>query len=242
MAQLPRNDFPACATCPQVYTATPGICFNCVLANIPPTPDFQCDVCYQELSGPQDDCRNRLCRSSSRSISRIHAIAMDKPPLDQKVRMAKEYSHRGWGLIFGRLIVGWLDKKQRIGQYDLIVHNPDYVEPGAHWLGHTAEILSAAIKEDLFGLWPFVDPADPVMSLQAKPEKSRGNGLAEKQRIASQRVGLLTIKPGAVQDKRVLVVDDLNTTGAQLDAVACFLLGHGAIDVEGLVVARAGWR
>jgi len=43
--------------------------------------------------------------------------------------------------------------------------------------------------------------------------------------------------------KSVLVIDDVCTTGSQLDAVACCLLDWGnAARVEGVVLARAPWK
>ncbi|WUS53064.1 phosphoribosyltransferase family protein [Streptomyces mirabilis] len=45
-----------------------------------------------------------------------------------------------------------------------------------------------------------------------------------------------------VQDRTVLLFDDLFTTGQQMQAVACLLREAGATEVRGLVLARAPWR
>lgn len=45
-----------------------------------------------------------------------------------------------------------------------------------------------------------------------------------------------------VTGKRVIVYDDVLTTGCQLDTIARFLKAHGAASVRGLVLARAPWR
>ena len=43
--------------------------------------------------------------------------------------------------------------------------------------------------------------------------------------------------------RRVLVYEDVCTTGSQLDAVAGFLIEEGgALDVEGVALTRAQWR
>jgi len=45
------------------------------------------------------------------------------------------------------------------------------------------------------------------------------------------------------QVKTVLLIDDICTTGTQLNAVAeCLLDQGGAARVEGVVLARAPWR
>ena len=49
----------------------------------------------------------------------------------------------------------------------------------------------------------------------------------------------LTLRPEALQGRRVLLVDDVTTSGATLSACAGALLAGGAARVEALVVARA---
>ncbi len=46
--------------------------------------------------------------------------------------------------------------------------------------------------------------------------------------------------PPAVKDKRVLIVDDVYTTGATVEALAAILMGAGAVEVQAAVLARAG--
>lgn len=49
--------------------------------------------------------------------------------------------------------------------------------------------------------------------------------------------------PARTAGCKILVFDDVCTTGSQLNAVAGYLLDHGgAAQVRGLVLARAPWR
>jgi predicted amidophosphoribosyltransferase len=48
--------------------------------------------------------------------------------------------------------------------------------------------------------------------------------------------------PPPLQDATILLVDDIFTTGSQLDAVGRRLLASGAARVDGLVLARRGWN
>ena len=239
----PRNNFPDCPTCPYLRTGAPALCYGCVVSNAGPVSEHRCPICSQELDSPQDRCRNFLCNSQDRSVSRIRAIAMDRYPVSFAVRRAKSYDHRGWAVIFARLLIGWLDRNATPATYDLIIHNPDYVAPDSRWLGHTAEVLQRAIIEDTLRIWPIVDPRLKMLTLAGQPTKSQGLDWSGKLAVARERTSLLRLtSPDVFQGQRVLVFDDLNTTGAQLDALAGYLLKQGAVDVEGLVIGRAPWR
>lgn len=241
----PRNDFPDCPTCPYLRTAAPALCYGCVISNAGSVAEHRCPICSQELAGPasQDKCRNLLCNQPDRSISRIRAIAMDRYPVSFAVRRAKDYEHRGWAVIFARLLIGWLEQNAVPTSYDMIIHNPDYVAPPSPWLGHTAEVLQRAIIEDTLRIWPIIDPQSRLLTLDDQPTKSQGLDWSGKRAVAHERTTLLRLRrPDAFRNKRILVFDDLNTTGAQLDALAGYLLRRGAIDVEGLVIGRVPWR
>lgn len=235
-----RNDFPGCPTCAYLRPGTPWFCLDCVLSAQPAPADHSCLVCGQELSGLAEECRNALCRSSTRAITRIHAITMDKWPISGPIRKAKNYQTRGWSWIFGRLVVGWLQRNCEPGTYNLIVHNPDQADPAARWLGHTAEILRSARAEDVNQTWPIVDPATPLLSLPTQVPQSRGQYLSDKQRIGTQRARVINVN-WSVDGAKILIVDDVMTTGSQLDGLARRLRNEGAADVEGLVIAREPW-
>lgn len=173
-------------------------------------------------------------------ISRIHAITMDKPPISEAIRRAKNYETRGFSSIFGRLVVAWLQRNAHPRAYDFIVHNPDPIDPTGRWLGHTAEIVRWARAEDVHQSWPIVDPNTPLLSLSTQVRQSRGHGLNDKLRIGIERARAVTIhRP--VDRSRILVIDDVMTTGSQLDELARRLRHDGAVDVQGLVIARVPW-
>jgi len=50
-----------------------------------------------------------LCRDRNRRIERIDAIAYHSGPLQEKIQSYKYDGKVGWSLIFGRLVVGWLE-------------------------------------------------------------------------------------------------------------------------------------
>ena len=64
-------------------------------------------------------------------------------------------------------------------------------------------------------------------------------GLARKLRMANIKNAFAVTDPSKIEDKHVLVVDDVYTTGATADACAAELLANGARTVDVLTLARA---
>ncbi len=64
--------------------------------------------------------------------------------------------------------------------------------------------------------------------------------LGREERRVNVRGALAVRRPQAVRGRRVLLVDDVSTTGATVQACRSVLLGAGARGVEAVVVARAG--
>ncbi len=98
--------------------------------------------------------------------------------------------------------------------------------------------------EDVLGKWPFdIDNPRTILKVIATT-KSAGQDAPAKRLVAAELRDALCIQDiDLVRGKRILIYDDICTTGSQLDAVAGFLMDKGkAVEVEGIVLARAPWR
>ena len=80
---------------------------------------------------------------------------------------------------------------------------------------------------------PLVD--DCLIRLRHAPPQARTSTVDERR---SNVAGAFTCRDGRLQDKQVLLVDDVSTSGATLDACAATLKAAGATSVWGLVLAR----
>jgi competence protein ComFC len=63
-------------------------------------------------------------------------------------------------------------------------------------------------------------------------------GLSGQERLKNVS-GAFTARPELVQGKKIMVIDDITTTGATIQHCATALLSAGAVEVYGLTVARA---
>jgi predicted amidophosphoribosyltransferase len=201
-----------------------------------------CSVCDQVLDD-SGTCPNWLCADPRRRIERISAIAYSSGALRAAIHRYKYEGKIGWSLIFARLLIGWLRRHTAEDPPEIIVANPTFLEPGVD-VGHTERILRAAEREDALRRWPFDAENPAVLVKMWETPKSAGNSAAAKRAAAEElRRALAITDRSRVVGRRVLVYDDICTTGSQLDAVAGHLMDQGgARTVSAVVLARAKWR
>jgi predicted amidophosphoribosyltransferase len=199
-----------------------------------------CRICSQRL-GHGVECPNELCRNPARRIERIRAVGYHSGPLRQAINSYKYRGARHWSVLFGRLLLAWLGEHMAAEPPGLIVVNPSFVAPGGQLFAHTEAVLAEAARQDQGGRWRF----EPGAVIKTRPTLQSADSLAWSKRAsgADLRSALVVPDPSVTAGKRILVYDDICTTGTQLDAVAaCLLDSGGATRVEGVVLARALWR
>lgn len=77
-----------------------------------------------------------------------------------------------------------------------------------------------------------------VKLLMESDNKSEQKALSEKERMKNVKDAFEVIDIGKIQQKNILLVDDVCTTGSTLSACAKLLLEHGASSVTGAVFAK----
>jgi predicted amidophosphoribosyltransferase len=148
-------------------------------------------------------------------------------PLDRAIRLHKDAGELRLSGVLARLAA------EAAGDWASWAHAvvPVPASPGAvarRGFDHGA--LLAADFAHLTGV-----PA--LEALRARPRRDQ-RGLDRERRAANARASIVAA-PGVAVPGRVLVLDDVFTTGATLDAGAVALGGAGALEVRVLAVARA---
>jgi hypothetical protein len=116
-----------------------------------------------------------LCQERNRRVERINAIAYHSGALQDKIHSFKYEGKTGWSLIFGRLLVGWLEAHAGDDPPDLIVANPTYLDPGQSGTGHIETIIRSAATADYEGRWIF-DTSAPAAIIKHRQRTSQPEG------------------------------------------------------------------
>lgn len=227
--------FPNCPRCFWLTGGTHAVCFACAARTLI-LPARPCPVCSQSLPSGTP-CRNRLCSSPNRVITRISSIAVYSGDLADRIRLLKYDGRTGWALIFGRLVHGWLNANRHPAETDLVLPNPTHADRAVR---HTELIVDSTRADDTRSMWS-IPGTDTYLVKRTVTARSANQTLEAKIQAARAHAAAVDIRT-PVDGKRVLLVDDVCTSGAQLEFLARKLIDHGAASVEALVLARTPTR
>ncbi len=183
-----------------------------------------CERCGQPAVGGM--CSR--CAETPASLTALRSWAVYAGPLRQAVHRLKYRGDMSLGEILSRPMIRLL--KQLGWPVDLVLPVPTGVVRQAE-RGYNQAAMLARPLALACGL------AYQPHALARVRETRTQVGLTVPQRIANV-AGAFEANPKRVAAKNVLVVDDVTTSGATLDACAAALVNAGALRVYGLTLAR----
>ncbi len=213
---------PRCVECGEVgYRVCPG-CWS-QMAVLPQT---RCPRCAHPLPSPRRSCIH--CQHTRWLLDRVVALRPYEGPWRRAIQALKYRRDRGLALLFVReafqvlRILNW--PISCIIPIPLDRHRKR--ERGYNQVDLWARRLARALGR----------PYRPQALLRVRPTASQV-GLTREERWKNVQ-GAFQAFPQRVQGCRVLLVDDVLTTGATMNEAAHALLQAGAIAVYGFVLAR----
>ncbi len=242
--------FPApCRLCENLLTRATRlpICDDC-LKSVRPLGSLICQKCGSPLpltqSGPSDAANpspsrpDNLplpcteCRFRDFAFTRARSFALYDKRLVQAILLLKFERIEPLAAWFARQVFQLLQKEPDDHAADVVVpvplHRDRQRQRGYNQAALIARPLAGALRL----------PCRAVLLMRTKPRPNK-HILSSAERWDSV-CGAFATRPGSqVDNLRVLLVDDVMTTGATLDACARALLDSGAKSVFGLTVARA---
>lgn len=204
------------------------MCAACTLL-MGATGVFCCPVCYKAtVSG---FCCF-LCRSNSSLSAHVALASYEKPIVRTMVAGLKFQFQEGIVAVLSKLIADfWVAVPKVYRDIDMIVfvplHRKRYAARGFNQAEHIATCVSRVA-------------AVPVCSVLMRTVMTKQQALLSKVEREENVRGAFGIRSGAtsVAGMRVLLVDDVYTTGSTMQACANVLIGAGAKSVVGFSVGR----
>lgn len=197
-----------------------------------------CDDCFESLRGKFilptcPECRTptdgRYCdthRGSHSLDGIIASFSFDEYVIREAIHYLKYNGIRELAAPLGRLIGGCIHG----GVFGDALLVPVPLHPGrqAERGFNQAELLARQL--------PFPIALDVVKRTKHRPTQASLDGEARRQNLA----GAFTVtRPELAQQKNIIVVDDVSTTGTTLEEIARVLKAAGARSAWGVVLARS---
>jgi ComF family protein len=188
-----------------------------------------CPKCHRPCTRTAETCGQ--CRIPF-SLSRVRALGLYVPPFDKLVQAFKYSGKTKVGELLGRALAVLVEQDEVLSAADAVCPVPLHPARLRERGFNQSLLLAAAISMSTrIPLAEFLVRARNTATQTRKTtHKDRLKNLADAFRL----------RPDAgVGGKRILLVDDVMTTGATLDQAARELLKGGAASVLGAVVAAA---
>jgi ComF family protein len=230
--------FPAgCRICGQLLlrASRVPICEEC-LASFETPLDKKCEVCGQALAWmavrEEEPLVCRACQQKTYAFERARSYGIYDRALVRAIILLKWERIEPLAVWFAEQLAEVTNREIGLLAADVVVPVPLHRDRERQRGYNQAALISKPLarKLDL--------PHKAVLLMRTRPRPGK-QVLSLEERWESVR-GAFATRPGSqVDNKRVLLVDDVMTTGATLDACARTLLESGAKSVLGLTIARA---
>jgi len=230
--------FPAgCRICHKLLTTASRvpICEEC-LSSFVRVPSFACDICGRPLVGFGSPHGQPLlcpaCQDHTYAFERARSFALYEGALVKAILLLKFEQIQPLGVWFAERLGEIVGSEKEALAADVVVPVPLHRQREKERGYNQAALLSKPLAKRLRL------PHKAVLLMRTRPRPDK-HILSLEERWESVR-GAFATRPGSqVDNQRVLLVDDVLTTGATLDACSRALREAGAKSVVGLTVARA---
>jgi len=227
---------PRCAACDAglPIDTTRRVCAPCLAAIEPPRPPL-CLVCGAPLYAGDEDDRCGHCRAEPPAFDSARAITRYRSGADGSSTVAALLRRHKYGLdqSLGRALAEYLDAAPALDAdaYDVVIPVPLH-RTRLRWRGfNQAALLGVALERRLNCS---LDVATLARVRPTPPQTARDRA----QRTRNVRNAFAVRRPSRVAGRRVLLVDDVMTTGATADECARVLRAAGARRIDVLTLAR----
>lgn len=208
------------------------LCAGCASACWQPDTR-RCQRCALPLPATSNICT--ACLRDAPVLRHCHAAVDYSPPWDGVVQQLKFHQHLAWARHMAQLLRQSPGVSATLAQADLVLPVPLSAARLRERGYNQAALLARALLRPTNASAHY--HAHGLLRLLETPAQAR-LGRAARLRNMRHAFALHPQYTPQIAGRRVLLVDDVMTTGATLSAVANLLLAHGAQAVDAMVFAR----
>lgn len=225
--------FPApelCPVCQQEKSYSRGIGKNCLqkIALVTPPICVQCGRPQRLEVYSEQLCRQ--CRETPYYFSEARAVGVYEGSLREILAELKYRYRPELGEVLGKLLVEWIKFHRNFQDFKLIIPIPINDQKLKQRGYNQAELLAKPLQRYLG-----IPQANDIMVREKFTESQ--NTLCKEERFRNMQGAFRVVGAGSLTGAKVLLVDDILTTGATASEAARVLLRAGALDVKVLTVA-----
>ena len=216
------------------------LCATCASACWQPDAR-RCTRCALRLPGNSDVCP--ACLRDAPVLRHCHAAVDYSPPWDGLVLQLKFHQHLAWASRMAQLLVQTPGVLANLQEASLILPVPLSASRLRERGYNQALLLAQALRQHASNHSPtnskILACVEPLALLrQLDTSAQAGLDRRARQRNLRRAFAVAPAWEPAIAGQQVLLIDDVMTTGATLDALARLLLRHGATAVDAVVFAR----
>jgi ComF family protein len=215
---------------------------QCAVCRVWPTPQPVCEDCVAEFAQPEPRCHTCALPVSG-GVARCGACVLAPPPLDHclagvgyafpwqdLVMNFKFHDYPGWASLFALILQSMPGVESALADADVVLPMPlskaRLQHRGFNQALELARALDAAKTRARLLLRIKDTPAQSLLDRAARLTEVQGAFAVDPLRVAE------------IRGQRVVLVDDVMTSGATLFAAARAVRSAGAAHVTGLVFSR----
>jgi ComF family protein len=217
-----------CAACGKALEASngTGACSFC-LGTVRRTPKPYCSLCGRALQTGRPLCAD--CGKARPAFAMARSACLYEGALKELIHLYKYKNKRSLAGLFARLMIDFLkDEAGLDGGIDAVTFVPLHKKRLRERDFNQSRMLAERIASE-FAL-PVLDCLDKIKHTVSQNELSRETRLCNLKGAFKAHAGC--------RGRRLLLVDDVMTTGATLDECSRTLLDAGAVEVRCLTLAR----
>lgn len=203
-----------------------GVCDSCY-DNLPWIKGRTCNKCGGHVKGDEIICQH--CKDHDHEFGVNYSIFDYDKVIAKAIVEFKQMKFKYIGEVLSEIVYDYYEKMEM--DYDIIIPMPIHFNRMKTRGFNQAEILSSKIASNYQGL------VDNTILIRVK-DTPHQTGLSRKNRLDNLFNAFKIVDKDKIKDKRILIIDDIYTTGTTLDECASTLLFAGAKSVDCLCLAR----